>query len=58
MVGTTLADTRGHVESPVSHDGRDTVRCGRTGDRPTQVAGTRFDSRAFAERAAFAATQY
>jgi hypothetical protein len=58
MVGHTLADLRGHVESLSSDDGAFFLVCARTGDRPVPAAGRRFDGRATARSAARAVERY
>lgn len=53
-----LAALRERVETLASDDGTFYVICGRTGARPTPVAGARFDDRATACRAVRATERY
>ena len=58
MVGTTLTDIRDHIETLACAEGPYAVHCARTGEHPIPTAGKRFETRALAQRAATAATQY
>ncbi|QAU12030.1 hypothetical protein EKH57_04310 [Halorubrum sp. BOL3-1] len=58
MIGTTLAEIRGHIESLASDDGEYYLVCARYGDRPVPASNLRFDTRATARAAAQATTQY
>lgn len=58
MVGTTLVEIREHIETLATDDGEYRIICGRTGDRPVPVVGSRFDNREIARSAARAAKQY
>jgi len=58
MIGTTLLDIRGRIESLASGDGEFYLRCARTGDRPVPTSGLRFPDRGRAREAATATEQY
>ncbi|WP_058365030.1 DUF7551 domain-containing protein [Haloparvum sedimenti] len=58
MIGATLDDVRGHIESLATADGEYVLRCARTGDRPVPTTGLRFPSRPTARAAAKATEQY
>lgn len=58
MVGTPLIELRTRIESLASDGGSYYIICGRTGERPIPVMDARFGSRAVAQDALEAATQY
>jgi len=58
MVGMTLREIRGRLESLTSADGEYAVVCARTGVRPIPVEGLRFPDPETAREAAGAAEQY
>lgn len=58
MIGRTLTEIRGELESLTNPDGDYYVQCGRTGERPVPVDGRRFPDRSSAVEAVRIAHAY
>jgi hypothetical protein len=58
MIGRTLTDIRGELESLAEEEGEYYVQCGRTGERPVPVDGRRFPDRETAVEAVRVAHAY